>query len=193
MRPADQRFMQSRRHRQTLSLLGALLYAVFAFVLPSLHLGFHRADHDHRGGGLPRLHTELGGHHSLVLMPHRHDTTPDHELGDAHEEQDAGVSATTEASDTKLADFASLRLDFPAAVAEKATAPCTDPGSELLDARSRPPHGSSNLDPAHGSGSYRPIYEQNLARFRRGSKEPPEELTHFAATALRQRKGRARP
>lgn len=45
---------------------------------------------------------------------------------------------------------------------------------------------------ASGGNSYDGIYERNLARFRRGSTEPPEELAAFDVPELGQRKGRAR-
>lgn len=35
-----------------MALAGALLYVVAVLGLPVLHLGFHRADHDHRDGGI---------------------------------------------------------------------------------------------------------------------------------------------
>lgn len=43
-----------RQDRRSWSLLAALLYLGLALVLPGVHLGFHRADHSHPGGGQQR-------------------------------------------------------------------------------------------------------------------------------------------
>jgi len=158
VRTAHPRFMQARRHRQPLSLVGALLYAVCAIVLPSLHLGLHRADHEHRYGGLQLLHTGLGGHHALP--PHSHGTNLFNDFNEAaneaandREPQDAGAAASRKTGGQISLLSAQLHpVSWVFAVQETATQ-CAPPHSNLLGAEGRAPGGSPAPEPGHGSGS----------------------------------------
>jgi hypothetical protein len=46
---------------------------------------------------------------------------------------------------------------------------------------------------ALGGDSYGGIYKRHLARFRRGGKEQPDEIAHYEAPQLGERRGRAQP
>jgi hypothetical protein len=48
------------------------LYLVLALVLPGLHIGFHRDDHDHRGGGQHRSSPALALSSRAAAEPHSH-------------------------------------------------------------------------------------------------------------------------
>lgn len=150
MRKAYSRFMQARGHRQRLALLGSLLYTLFAIALPSLHLGFHRADHEHRDGGLQLLHTGLGVHHTLAL-PHSHGPNFYNEDADDREGQAAGAFASP---DSQISLCAAALQHAPGIFAYKETRPhVAQPGSGLLGTEGRAPQGSPAPDPMHGSGS----------------------------------------
>lgn len=153
MRTAYSRFRQVRSHRRPLSLLGSLLYALCAIALPSLHLGLHRADHEHRDGGLQLLPTRLGAHHALVLPPHSHGTGLYHEHLDDRARQDAGASASAETGSQNSLNFAALPPAPGACAIKETPTHATHPGSAMLGVAGHAQHGSPAPDPGHGSGS----------------------------------------
>lgn len=112
------------RARALRSLFAALLYVMGIVGLPGLHLGFHRLDHEHHGGGLKWLRT---GHHD-----HHVDGARDHERAHAQ-----ALPAT--AAFARLAQLAG----GSAALLQPASASHSSP--EIL-------HGGGNL--AHFSCSY---------------------------------------
>ena len=72
------------RRRPLRAILGAFLYALCVLVLPALHLGFHRDDHDHAGGGL-RLRFAVRGDRAHGPGPGpAHGHGHDHAAGHAH-------------------------------------------------------------------------------------------------------------
>jgi hypothetical protein len=147
--------MQARRHRRPLSLLGAVLYALFAIALPSLHLGLHRADHEHRDGGLQRLHTGLGGHPSLALdlLPHSHGTSFHNEADDDRERPDVGASASPKSSGQISLHAAQLQPASWLFALQEPSPQSAAPRFTLLGTERHAPGGSTAADPEHGSCS----------------------------------------
>lgn len=155
MRTAHPRFLQTRRHRRPLSLLGAMLYALFAIVLPSLHLGLHRADHEHRDGGLQRLHTRLGAYPSLALdvLPHSHGTSFHNEADDDRERPDVGAWASDDSSGLISLHAAQLPPASGVFALREPSPQSAAPRLALLGTERHAPGSSSAADPTHGSGS----------------------------------------
>lgn len=147
-----------RRH--ALALLGSLLYVLSALVLPSLHLGFHRSDHTHRGGGLQRLHGALEAHRHRA--PHHHAA---HELS-AHEPQDESPTpealAPDQAHALDVSRFAQLEPKGPQ-LSSGTRSTFSLQGAARLPAIALPESEQTSApDPAHAAGS----------------------LSHFACAAL---------
>lgn len=155
MRTAHPRLVQARRHRRPLSLLGAVLYALFAIALPCLHLGLHRADHEHGGGGLQRLHNRLGGYPSLALdvVPHSHGTSLHNEADDERERPDVGAWSSPDSSGLISLHAAQQQPASGVFALEEPSLLSAAPRLTLLGAERHAPDGSPAADPAHGSGS----------------------------------------
>lgn len=153
MRTVQLRFMQTGGQRRRLSLLGALLYALCAIALPSLHLGLHRADHEHRHGGLQRLYARLGDPHSLALMPHRHGVSLDSEAGAEGGRLGADPSASPDPSDQIWPHAARLRPVSSLLTLAVPSSQHAAPRSSLLGLEDHTSQGSPAPDLAHGSGS----------------------------------------
>lgn len=118
--------------RPALSVLLAIVYALGTIALPSLHLGLHRNDHDHRGGSIHwhSLERHLSAQHDH-LHEHSHPDPPKASLGDGQE----------------IASAPSQHADWhhrSAPKSELVAALAFDP-----DSRSAPSPG----DPAHAGGS----------------------------------------
>lgn len=154
-RAAPMTAAQRDSRRRLLALLGTLLYTLAAIALPSLHLGLHRNDHTHQGGGLQRLRDVQAAYPHPHLGPHAHS----HALL-AHDEPEP----LGESSDPPATALPRVQLQ---AAGSLASAPQPPPQRSafagwvgLLAATARhatlggPEHsGSSAPDPAHAAGS----------------------------------------
>lgn len=72
MRRSSTQSKYQRRFRANRALFAGILYLLGMVVLPSLHLGFHRDDHDHHAGGLRWLHSAADRYASLPAHAHSH-------------------------------------------------------------------------------------------------------------------------
>ena len=153
LRTTSSRTVRSHRdQRRLLSFLGALLYVLSAIALPSLHVGFHRADHQHRGGGLQLQHGDLGPH------AHQHLTSPSHD--------GASPLAAHFHPSAREADGTTIPLPVRGGDGTIGAA-LADPAARIFstvttDVRHLPPSRLTNTpatpaspatDPAHGDGS----------------------------------------
>ena len=149
---SQRKVLYSRPQRRLLSFLGALLYVLSAIALPSLHVGFHRNDHEHRGSGLRLLHDSLGDHQHLDAHRHRASSYPEASDEQPAELQEIGLRTAALTSGAEVPSFPRAYQSPIVGTAASSFLCELSPASLAAGAGHAQP-GTPTGDPAHGYGS----------------------------------------